>query len=95
MQNRSREPKFNIGRVMATPGSLAFMTDNDIDSIGLLSRHICGDWGDLCDEDAEQNDFAVNGGGRLMSVYKFEKGDVWIITEHDRSVTTFLLPSEY
>ena len=60
-------------------------------------RHVCGDWGDLCDEDKEINEDALKYGGRLMSSYTFENtGEkIWIITEADRSATTILFPSDY
>ena len=46
--------------------------------------------------DWEQNDLALDHGGRLLSSYSTRSGTVfWIITEHDRSVTTILLPAEY
>ena len=61
-----------------------------------LVRHMDGDWGDLVESDREQNDKAVDNGGRLMSRYSTRSGTVfWIITEYDRSVTTILLPLEY
>lgn len=63
-----------------------------------LARHLTGDWGDVCREDWESNDAAVNGGDRLVSVYNNEKNPdlkIWIITEWDRSATTILFPSEY
>jgi hypothetical protein len=31
----------------------------------------------------------------LAVLHHVAKGKVWIITEHDRSVTTILLPEEY
>ena len=50
----------------------------------------------MCEFDREQNERAVGHGGRLMSRYSTRSGTVfWIITEHDRSVTTILLPMEY
>ena len=59
-------------------------------------RHESGDWGDVCAEDKEANETALQFGGRLFSVYHNSKGvKFWIITEADRSVTTILLPSEY
>ena len=62
----------------------------------LLRRHIMGDWGDLCPEDKAANDQALETGGRLFSAYHLKSGvKVWLITEADRSVTTFLFPEEY
>lgn len=62
-----------------------------------LSRHAQADWGDLCREDRERNDQALESGEeRLFSSYHTEDGTkFWIITEWDRSVTTILLPDEY
>jgi hypothetical protein len=61
-----------------------------------LQRHESGDWGDLSDEDATQNDAALcRGGGRLFSAYGTGDRKFWIITEADRSVTTVLLPGDY
>ena len=52
--------------------------------------------GITCEEDAEMNTEAVNNGDdRILAVYKTCKGNIWIITEWDRSVTTILFPSEY
>lgn len=63
-----------------------------------LARYLCGDWGDTCDEDKEQNDDAVVNGERILAEYRHpEHPDwrIWIITEWDRSVTTILFPDEY
>ena len=60
-----------------------------------LRRHVSGDWGELCPEDANQNEFGLKDGGRLYSVYGKGENRFWIITEWDRSVTTVLLPEDY
>lgn len=61
----------------------------------IFVRYMRGDWGDVCQEDWVQNDFAVTAGERVLASYNTSAGKVWIITEWDRSVTTFLFPSEY
>lgn len=54
------------------------------------------DWGKTCAEDAAMNDDAVkSGNSRILAVYDTCEGDIWIITEWDRSVTTVLFPYEY
>ena len=89
-------PKFSPGQIVATPGALALLEEHHCSPIDLLSRHLCGDWGDLPPEDSGLNNDALNGGGRLLSAYRIgENARMWIITEWDRSVTTLLLPSEY
>jgi len=59
-------------------------------------RHSRGDWGDLDAEDAKENELSVREGFRILSNYALRTGErIWVITEADRSATTFLLPSEY
>jgi hypothetical protein len=51
--------------------------------------------GDGCKEGWASVDFALIEGDRVLSSYKFATGTIWIITEADRSVTTFLKPEDY
>ena len=60
-----------------------------------LFRHLTGDWGDVDEFDKQQNDLAVKDGSRILSAYQTPAGKLWLITESDRSATTFLLPDEY
>ena len=85
---------FQSGKVVATPGALA-LAERGIDLLEHLQRHLNGDWGNLCDEDKVENLFSLKHGLRLLSAYNTPCGKRWIITEADRSVTTFLLPEEY
>jgi hypothetical protein len=86
---------FATGQVVTTPGAIDALSD--IETLArLLQRHTSGDWGELSHNDKRMNDAAVKGGDRILSAYKTPNGTrIWIITEHDRSVTTLLLPSEY
>ncbi len=87
---------FELGQAVATPGVLEALLRTKTLPIHLLARHQAGDWGDLDAEDARENDLSVEHGFRILSAYHLEDGTkLWIITEHDRSVTTILLPSEY
>ena len=64
--------------------------------IGYLQRHVTGDWGDLPEEDIEENRLSLEKGYRIFSAYHLEDGTKFYrIWEWDRSVTTFLLPNEY
>ena len=93
------ERKFELGNVVSTPGAIDAMEKNNIGATELLDRHISGDWGVMGREDKASNDQALIDGSRIMSAYSLGPDAgmkvVWIITEHDRSVTTLLLPSEY
>ena len=64
----------------------------------VLSRHLTGDWGDLDASDKRANDRALNPKDplRVFSSYDLLPDEpLWCITEHDRSVTTLLLPGDY
>jgi hypothetical protein len=88
--------KFAPGRTLATPGALAAFQASGDDPLAYLIRHLAGDWGELSPEDARENDFSVVHGWRILSAYRLSTGvRFWLITESDRSSTTFLLPSEY
>lgn len=95
----STEPRpalFSPGLVVATPGALAVLEEHAVAPESLLARHLAGDWGAVAAEDAAANDMAVTHKDRLLSAYVIFPGvRVWLITEHDRSSTTILLPSEY
>lgn len=85
-----------LGRIVATPGALRLLAEHRCGFLPLLQRHAFGDWGDLEHEDKLLNDHAVRTGERVLSSYRVTDLDrIWIITEHDRSVTTLLLPEEY
>jgi hypothetical protein len=93
------KPLFDSGRIVATQGALDAIRQVEGDmGVGLeyINRHLKGDWGELCDEDVKENEYSLEHGLRLMSVYTLPTGvKIWIITEADRSATTILLPEEY
>ncbi len=87
-------PKFPLGQIVATPNALSQITQDDVQNA--LRRHVGGDWGDVCADDAKENELSLNEGFRLLSVYKAENDTrFWVITEADRSATTILLPEDY
>ncbi|WP_423391999.1 hypothetical protein [Burkholderia sp. LMG 21824] len=89
-------PRFKLGRIFATPAALEVIADAHVSIIDLLIRHIRGDWGDLSESDRQQNELSITAGLRLLSGYVLPGGHtVWVITEWDRSSTTFLLPGDY
>jgi hypothetical protein len=89
-------PLFPSGQIVATPGALALLEQVNQSPLEFLSRHLRGDWGDLCQEDKTENELSLKCGFRLMSSYQVtDKEKLWIITEADRSVTTLLLPADY
>ncbi len=65
------------------------------DVLDSLNKYTNKNWGDLCDEDKEANDYALDHGERIVAKYETLKGPIYIITEWDRSVTTILFTDEY
>jgi len=98
----TRTVSFSLGQIVSTPGVLGACSHEHL--LTCLGRHIRGDWGSICEEDRNVNEDVLANGGRLLSAYPIDArkpctgyGDncLWIITEADRSGTTFLLPHEY
>lgn len=86
--------RFAIGQLAITDGAGTALEWHEV--LWALSRHASGDWGEVCEEDWQSNDEALELGTRLLSSYTSRSGEkFWIITEHDRSATTILLPLEY
>ena len=84
---------FSPGSVVATQGAaeipMAIL-------MFALKRHLSGDRGDVSEDDKQSNDEAVKDGDRILSAYHApDRTKFWIITESNRSMTTFLLPDEY
>ena len=88
---------FKLGQVVATPGAIRALEENNLDAWTFLSRHANGDWGCISEEDQLENQRSVSEGRRIMSSYALNErgGKLWIITEANRSSTCLLLPSEY
>ena len=89
-------PLFPLGRVVATVGALATLTDAGQNPHEFIERHVGGDWGDLGPDDKQANEFALEHGLRIFSAYRASDGTkIWVITEADRSATCVLLPEDY
>ena len=93
---------FSLGQIVATRGVVKTVPNSLL--LECLGRHTRGDWGVVGPEDAAENNLSTHEGFRILSAYPIDPaqpckghGDncLWIITEADRSVTTFLLPEEY
>jgi hypothetical protein len=95
--NETRTIKsFSLGEIVATRGAISAMEAAGQSPLEFLCRHIRNDWGEVCPDDWALNDQALDDGDRILSAYKTNKGErLWIITEADRSASTFLLPEEY
>ena len=92
----SNAMRFQPGQCVATPGALALLDKAGFSAAFLINRHLHGDFGDVCEEDAGLNEMALKDGSRIMSVYRLvsheklkatprskrsELNTVWVITE--------------
>lgn len=91
----SQPPRFPIGQLLITPAALDCLEQAGVSVFDLLARHVAGDWGDVCAEDAQLNDDALRFGNRLLSVYHVAGVKLFCISEADRSATTLLLSEQY
>ncbi len=88
------QAKFSLGQVVMTRGVAQSIPPAEV--LHALSRHVSGDWGEVCEEDKRENEYSLKKGFRLLSVYRSISGTkFWVITEADRSSTCALLPDEY
>ena len=92
----SNTARFPLGQIVATPGALELLQETGFSAAALLARHLHGDWGDLCKDDAELKAMALTDGSRIMSVYRLVDAEklkttprakrpdfptVWVITD--------------
>lgn len=99
----STTPEFALGRMVMTPGAIDALKAAGQKPSEFIRRHVTGDYGLInkplggkCQADYNANRHAIRHGLRVVSNYLTAKDEeLWVITEHDRSVTTVLLPTEY
>ena len=96
------QPLFELGRIVVTPGA-----EEACPAVFLqkcLARHVTGDWGCICPQDALQNGAGLSEGWGTFSAYIIDpakpasaytgENTLWIKTAGDGSVTTLMLPGE-
>lgn len=91
--------KFKLGQVVITRGVNAKISESIEFSkffLESIAKYRNCNWGDICHEDKKMNNNAVkNNDDRIVARYNNSHGDIYIITEWDRSATTILFTHEY
>ena len=88
------QPLFSLGKLVMTRGVADGGVSMD-ELLELIRRHVTGDFGNINEEDRQENLLSIREGFRIMSAYRINDTKLWVITEADRSSTTILLPEEY
>ncbi|MDX1416630.1 MAG: hypothetical protein R3293_20690 [Candidatus Promineifilaceae bacterium] len=82
----------NLGEIVVTPEAKHAMIEQGIHPAALIQKHIDGDWDNDVNSPSDMDDFEV---WRMITAQKLAQGELWVITEFDRHVTTIALPDEY
>lgn len=91
-----QSPRFQLGKVVATPGAIEALSAAQTSAWELLSKHVSGDFGTVDADDWQSNLDAIKDGERILSAYTLKTGErLWVITEADRSSSCLLRPDEY
>jgi len=86
---------FELGEILFTRGIREHFNNSDKPK-ELLTRHVTGDFGDLDQEDINENLYAIEKGDqRIFSAYNYESKKIYIITEWDRNHTIVMFEEEY
>lgn len=91
-------PRFQIGKLIITNGIQNIINEDpsfQYELVNYLNRYLNEDWGILCDSDKQMNEAAIKTNERILASYDTTKGNIYVITERDRSCTTILLRNEY
>jgi len=89
MQQLSKQPAFELGQIVATPGALAALKKAGQQPGEFLTRHVNREWGDLSEEDRKENDYSLEHGFRLLSAYRTHAGETTTL-----NILTRFIPEE-
>ena len=60
---------------------MALLEKTGVEPMSFIARHLKGDWGMCCAEDAEQNDWSVINGSRTLASYDCGGTKLWVIVD--------------
>lgn len=89
---------FELGQIVMTKSISVKVSQNtkfQLQIINALMKYTEKDWGIVSENDKQANDWGLENEDRILAAYETCEGEIWIITEWDRSVTTILFPSDY
>lgn len=66
--------RFALGETFITPGAQEALDIAGETAMQFLRRHMSADWGELSEDDAQENELSLRDGFRLLSAYRTVKG---------------------
>ena len=85
--------KIQLGRLVITPAALLASSPDDI--CRAIDHHVCGQWGDVSEDERAANELALSTASRVLSVHHTPTGtELRVITTGDRFSTTVYVPSD-
>ena len=66
--------RFALGETFITPGAQDALDIAGQTAMQFLRRHISCDWGEVSEDDAQENELSLREGYRLLSAYRTVKG---------------------
>lgn len=66
--------RFALGQTFITPGAQEALEIAGESALQFLRRHMSSDWGELSEEDVQENELSLREGFRLLSAYRTAKG---------------------
>jgi len=80
MQQTNKQPAFELGQIVATPGALAALEKAGQQPGEFLTKHLGREWGDLSEDDRRENDYSLEHGFRLISSYHTNAGETTLLS---------------
>jgi hypothetical protein len=80
----SMEARFRLGKTVITPGALRCFVEAEDNPATYLHRHVTGDWGEISEEDKQENELSVRQGFRILSAYTLSSEvKIWMALLHN------------
>jgi hypothetical protein len=78
--HQSTAKRFALGQTFITPGAEEALQIAGQTALEFLRRHMSCDWGELSEDDVQENELSLKEGFRLLSNYRTAKGQQLYVT---------------
>ena len=93
LRQKCHWPMFELGKIWVSPFVANELSEVDVKKA--LHQHGSGSWGILGPSDWKANNFSLDAGLPVLSLFEAEDGTMFmVLTDFDRQLTEVLLPRE-